>query len=102
VGATPNATPSAIQFMPHGFTQAALLFGFGTDLPTGYSQAWRPFFEAGPLQDSRAGKGEQINFGLVGSLIGTDQWLVYFSHSSASQTGSNPVTEVGMRYRWMY
>jgi len=102
LSATPSAAPSAIQFMPHGFTQAALLFGFGTDLPTGYSQAWRPFFEAGPLQDSRAGTGEQINFGLVGSLIGTDQWLVYFSHSSASQTGSNPVTEVGMRYRWMY
>jgi len=97
-----GAVPSVTQFMPHGFTQAALLFGFGTDLLTGYSQAWRPFFEAGPLQDSRAGSGEQVNFGVVGSLLGTDQLAVYFAHSSVSQTGSSPVTELGVRYRWMY
>lgn len=97
-----GAALGAVQFMPHGFTQAALLFGFGTDLQTGYSQAWRPFFEAGPLQDSRAGTGEQINLGLAGSVIGTDQLLVYFLHSSVSQTGSSPVTELGLRYRWMY
>jgi hypothetical protein len=97
-----NGPATADQFVPHSFSQAALLFGFGTDLITGYSQAWRPFFEAGPLQDSRAGFGEQVTLGIVGSLLGADQMSVYFAHSSVSQTGSTPVTELGVKYRWLY
>jgi polysaccharide biosynthesis protein PelB len=99
----PDGTPfSAQQFVPNTFTQAALLVGFGNGLMEGYSHAWRPFIEAGPLRDSRAGWGERVTAGVVGSVFGADQLGFYVTHSSASQNHSTPVTEVGVHYRWMY
>lgn len=99
----PSGLPfSAQQFVPETFTQAALLVGFGNGLMEGYSRAWRPFLEVGPLRDSRAGWGERVSAGIVGSVLGTDQLGLYVTHSSASQYLATPVTEVGVRYRWMF
>lgn len=99
----PGGSPfSAQQFVPNTFTQVALLVGFGNGIMDGYSRAWRPFIEAGPLRDSRAGWGERVTAGIVGSVLGADQLGLYVTHSSASQNHSTPVTEVGIRYRWMY
>jgi len=93
---------SASQFVPNSFTQVALLGGFGNGLLDGYSRGWRPFLEVGPLYDSRAGWGERVTAGVVGSVFGADQLGLYVTHASASQNHSTPVTEVGIRYRWIF
>jgi hypothetical protein len=59
-------------------------------------------FSAGPLRDSHAGWTEQVLLGLVGSVFGTDQALIYASYQGASSTSSTSVKEVGVRYRWLY
>ncbi|KDB07606.1 hypothetical protein LIG30_0314 [Burkholderia sp. lig30] len=93
---------SGSQFVPQSFTQVALLGGFGNGLLDGYSRGWRPFLEVGPLYDSHAGWGERVTAGVVGSVFGADQLGLYVTHASASQNHSTPVTEVGIRYRWMF
>jgi len=95
-------TPSAQLFMPETFTQAAVLIGFGNGLTDGYTRAWRPFLEGGPLRDSRAGWGGRVIAGLAGSVFGADQLFIYVSYSTASQSLSTPVTEGGIRYRWIF
>ncbi|RQR56314.1 hypothetical protein DIE18_25565 [Burkholderia sp. Bp9125] len=100
---TPNGTPlTAPLFVPRTFTQVALLAGFGNGLLDGYSRRWRPFLEVGPLYDSHAKWGERVTAGVVGSVFGGDQLGLYITHASASSNHSTPVTEVGIRYRWMY
>jgi len=43
-----------------------------------------------------------VTAGVVGSVFGADQLGLYVTHASASQNHSTPVTEVGIRYRWMF
>ena len=74
----------------------------GNGLLDGYSRRWRPFLEVGPLYDSHAKWGERVTAGVVGSVFGGDQLGLYITHASASSNHSTPVTEVGIRYRWMY
>ncbi|MFM0736208.1 tetratricopeptide repeat protein [Paraburkholderia xenovorans] len=92
----------AQSFMPQTFTQGGLLFSFGDDLPENYSKAWRPMFSAGPLRDSRAGWSGQVMAGLVGSLFGSDQVLIYGLYQGASSNHSTSVKELGARYQWLY
>jgi polysaccharide biosynthesis protein PelB len=99
----PPGTPlTAAAFMPQTFTQGALLFSFGDDLPDTYSKGWRPMFSAGPLRDSRAGWTGQVQVGLAGSLFGGDQVLLYGLYQGASATHSTSVKELGARYRLLY
>lgn len=99
----PPGTPlTAAAFMPQTFTQGALLFSFGDDLPDGYSKGWRPMFSGGPLRDSRAGWSGQAQIGLVGSLFGGDQVLLYGLYQGASSNHSTSVKELGARYRLLY
>ncbi|MGS1022791.1 tetratricopeptide repeat protein [Burkholderia glumae] len=99
----PAGTPlTAASFMPQTFTQGALLFSFGDDLPDTYSKGWRPMFSAGPVRDSRAGWTGQVEMGLAGSVFGGDQALLYGLYQGASSNSSTSVKEVGARYRWLY
>ncbi|MFM0643502.1 tetratricopeptide repeat protein [Paraburkholderia bryophila] len=99
----PAGTPfNAQAFMPQTFTQGGLLFSFGDDLPENYSKGWRPMFSAGPLRDSRAGWSGQVMAGLVGSLFGGDQVLIYGLYQGASSNHSTSVKEIGARYQWLY
>nr|WP_241022060.1 tetratricopeptide repeat protein [Burkholderia sp. Ac-20353] len=99
----PNGVPlTSPQFVPQTFTQVAVLAGFGNGLLDGYTRRWRPFLEVGPLYDSHAGWGERVTGGVAGSVLGGDQLGLYITHASASQNHSTPMTEVGIRYRWMY
>ncbi|WCM24593.1 tetratricopeptide repeat protein [Paraburkholderia bryophila] len=99
----PAGTPFDAQaFMPQTFTQGGLLFSFGDDLPENYSKGWRSMFSAGPLRDSRAGWSGQVMAGLVGSLFGGDQVLIYGLYQGASSNHSTSVKEIGARYQWLY
>jgi len=99
----PDGTPlPAAAIMPQTFTQTALLFSVGTELPNGYSHALRPYLEAGPAYDTRAQWGGMVNVGLVGSVFGRDRLTIYYQHSDMDAQGAAPVTEVGVRYSWFY
>ncbi|WP_019448879.1 tetratricopeptide repeat protein [Cupriavidus sp. BIS7] len=95
-----EATPAF--YMPQSFTQAGLLFSFGTDLVDDYTRKWRPFLEAGALYDSRAGHNFRGQAGMAGSVFGNDHMSMYVLHETASRNGGTPLTEVGLRYRWLY
>jgi hypothetical protein len=99
----PAGTPlTASQFMPQTFTQAGVLFSVGDDLDGGYTRRWRPFLAAGPVHDSNQGWVAQVRAGLAGSVFGNDQAVVYYEHAGASSGRSQPFTEYGVRYRWLY
>ncbi|MBI0329653.1 tetratricopeptide repeat protein [Burkholderia plantarii] len=99
----PPGTPvTAASFMPQTFTQGALLFSFGDDLPDTYTKGWRPMFSAGPVRDSRSGWTGQVEMGLAGSVFGGDQALLYGLYQGASSNSSTSVKEIGARYRWLY
>lgn len=93
---------TASQFMPQTFTQAGVLFSVGDDLDGGYTRRWRPFLAAGPVHDSNQGWVAQVRAGLAGSVFGNDQAVVYYEHAGASSGRSQPFTEYGVRYRWLY
>ncbi|AZG15607.1 tetratricopeptide repeat protein [Cupriavidus pauculus] len=95
-----EASPSF--YMPQSFTQAGVLFGFGTDLIDDYTRKWRPFLEAGALYDTRAGHNFRGQVGVAGSVFGNDHLSLYVSHDTAARTTGTPLTEVGLRYRWLY
>jgi hypothetical protein len=101
----PAGTPlTASQFVPQTFTQAGVLFSVGDDLDggNGYTRRWRPFLSAGPVHDSNQGWVAQVRAGLAGSVFGNDQAVVYYEHAGASSGRSQPFTEYGVRYRWLY
>lgn len=94
------ATPAF--YMPQGFTQAGVLFGFGTELIDEYTRKWRPFGEVGLLHDTRARQNFRVQAGVAGSVFGNDHLSLYVSHETAARNGGVPLTEVGLRYRWLY
>ncbi|SCV01027.1 conserved hypothetical protein [Cupriavidus necator] len=95
-----QATPAF--YMPQGFTQAGVLFGFGTELLDAYTRKWRPFGEVGLLRDTRARQNFRVQGGVAGSVFGNDHLALYISHETAARNGGRPLTELGMRYRWLY
>ncbi|CAJ0725569.1 tetratricopeptide repeat protein [Ralstonia mannitolilytica] len=97
-----GATLEADAFMPRSFTQFGLLFGFGTDYLERYTRAWRPFMDVGVLRDNREGWGTQVQLGVAGSVFGNDHLALVFSHASITRAGTSPMTEIGLRYRWLY
>ncbi|MEM5436301.1 tetratricopeptide repeat protein [Paraburkholderia diazotrophica] len=99
----PQGTPfTATSFMPQTFTQGGLLFSFGDGLPDEYSKGWRPMFIGGPLRDSRAGWSGEAELGVVGSVFGNDQLMLYGAYQGVSSNHSTSVKEVGVRYRYLY
>jgi Tfp pilus assembly protein PilF len=99
----PQGTPfTAASFMPQTFTQGGLLFSFGDGLPDDYSKGWRPMFIGGPLRDSRAGWSGEAELGVVGSVFGNDQLMLYGAYQGVSSNHSTSVKEVGVRYRYLY
>jgi hypothetical protein len=88
--------------MPQTFSQAGMLLSMGTDLPEGYSRAWRPYLEMGPVYDTHAHWGVNTRVGLVSSVTGGDRLHVYYQHQDMSAQGSSAVTEIGLRYSWFY
>jgi hypothetical protein len=39
---------------------------------------------------------------MAGSVFGNDHMSMYVLHETASRNGGTPLTEVGLRYRWLY
>ncbi len=97
-----NVPGSSDFYMPQSFTQAGILFGFGTDLVESYSRKWRPFMEIGLLHDTRAGSNFHGQIGVAGSVFGSDHLSLYIQHDTAALNAGTPLTEVGLRYRWLY
>ncbi|WP_405124720.1 tetratricopeptide repeat protein [Ralstonia pseudosolanacearum] len=97
-----GAAMSSEQFVPRSFAQYGLLFGFGTDYLERYARAWRPFLDAGMLHDNRQGWGVQLQVGAAGSVLGNDHLALYIGHASITRAGTSPMTEIGLRYRWLY
>ncbi len=89
-------------YMPQSFTQAGVLFGFGTDLVESYTRKWRPFMEVGLLHDTRSGHNLHGQIGVAGSVFGSDHLALYLQHDTAARNTGTPLTEVGLRYRWLY
>lgn len=99
----PSGTaPDVAQIMPRSFNQFGMLFGFGTDYLDRYTRAWRPFMDAGMLHDNREGWGVQAQLGMAGSVFGNDHLALYIEHQSITRAGTSPLTEIGLRYRWLY
>jgi len=97
-----GAAPDVDQIMPRSFNQFGMLFGFGTDYLDRYTRAWRPFMDAGMLHDNREGWGVQAQIGVAGSVFGNDHLALYIEHQSITRAGTSPLTEIGLRYRWLY
>jgi len=97
-----GAAPDVDQIMPRSFNQFGMLFGFGTDYLDRYTRAWRPFMDAGMLHDNREGWGVQAQLGVAGSVFGNDHLALYIEHQSITRAGTSPLTEIGLRYRWLY
>lgn len=98
-GSAPGSTGF---YMPQNFTQTGVLFGFGTDLLESYTRKWRPFMELGVLHDTRSGHNFHGQFGVAGSVFGGDHLSLYVLHDTAARNTGTPLTEVGLRYRWLY
>ncbi len=92
----------AADFMPRSFTQAGLLFGFGTEFLDQYSRAWRPFMEVGVLRDSREGWGTRVQLGVGGSVLGNDHAAIYYAREGVTRGGGAPLNEFAIRYRWLF
>ncbi|WP_428852770.1 tetratricopeptide repeat protein [Imbroritus primus] len=99
---TPDPNAVASDFMPRSFTQAGLLFSFGTEHLDEYSRGLRPFLEAGLLRDSREGWGTRVQLGVGGSVLGNDHASVYYAREGVTRGGGAPLNEFGIRYRWLY
>ncbi len=97
-----DAAPNVNQFMPGSFAQFGVLFGFGMDYLDRYTRAWRPFMDVGLLHDNREGMGTQVQLGVAGSVFGNDHLALYLEHASITRAGTSPMTEIGLRYRWLY
>ncbi|WP_296223565.1 tetratricopeptide repeat protein [Ralstonia sp. UBA689] len=97
-----GAAPDVEQIMPRSFMQFGMLFGFGTDYLDRYTRAWRPFMDVGVLHDNREGWGTQVQLGVAGSVFGNDHLALYIEHQSITRSGTAPLTEIGLRYRWLY
>jgi hypothetical protein len=89
-------------YMPQNFTQAGVVFGFGDQLLDDYTHKWRPFMELGALYDTRAGHNFRTELGIAGTVLGNDHLAMYVRHETASRNGGTPLTELGMRYRWLF
>jgi polysaccharide biosynthesis protein PelB len=96
-----NRPVTASDLMPQTYTQYGLFFGFGDDLRTRYTRAWRPFLDVGIMHDSNQGWGPGASIGLAGSVLGGDHAALFFEHQRVSRQGT-PVTQVGARYSWFY
>lgn len=96
-----NQPATAIDFMPSTYTQYGLFFGFGNDLLTRYTRAWRPYLDVGIVHDSNQGWGPGVNVGLAGTVFGGDHAALFLEHQRVSRQGT-PVTQVGVRYSWFY
>jgi hypothetical protein len=96
-----NRPVTASDLMPLTYTQYGLFFGFGDDLRTQYTRAWRPFLDAGIMHDSNQGWGPGVSVGLAGSVFGGDHAMLFFEHQRISKQGS-PETQIGARYSWFY
>ncbi len=103
-GLSRDGVATSAEIMPSDFTQKGVLFSFGTDLFTNYTHAWRPFVEAGYINDSKAGWGSTGRVGLAGSVFGNDHAALYYARErSGKSIGSGvPTTEMGVRYRWYF
>lgn len=101
VPADDDETTSSI-FVPRGFTQAGVVFSFGTELLDDYTKKFRPFAEVGLLRDTRSGQNFRARLGIAGRVFGNDHLSVYWSHETAARNLGTPLTEVGVRYRWLY
>jgi len=100
VPADDEATPGF--YMPQGFTQAGVTFGFGTELLDDYTRKWRPFAEIGLLHDTRAGQNFRAQLGVAGKVFGNDHLSMYVQHETAARNGGTPLTEAGVRYKWLF
>ena len=96
-----NRPVTASDLMPQTYAQYGLFFGFGDDLRTQYTRAWRPFLDVGIMHDSNQGWGPGASIGLAGSVFGGDHAALFFEHQRVSRQGT-PVTQIGARYSWFY
>jgi hypothetical protein len=98
----PDVAPTAREFLPDDFSQYGVMVGLGTNEPSVYSHAWRPFVDVGYVHDSNEGWGPQINLGLHGPLLGNDSLRIFFVRETASSGSSQRVTQIGLSYQLFY
>lgn len=99
---SPDGVATVAEVLPASFTQAGLVFSFGTDLQETYTHAWRPFMEIGLLRDTREGWTRTGRLGLAGSVWGNDHAMLYYAHDRSAGNGGAAVSEFSLRYRWYY
>ncbi|WP_296510588.1 tetratricopeptide repeat protein [Rhodoferax sp.] len=91
-------------FLPESSTSWGLCMGMGENLggqslQNGFSRGWRPFGEMCVRNDSQAGDGYTSQFGVAGSLLGSDLMRIELQHSSGLANSSSPSKTLTVRYR---
>jgi hypothetical protein len=85
-------------FVPQGYTEGGITFGFGQEYKEGYTHAWRPFAEAGLLYSHPFGLGQLAEAGIAGSVFGRDHLALFAEYGTNQQQASQEIYTIGIRY----
>ncbi|WP_058480664.1 tetratricopeptide repeat protein [Legionella waltersii] len=94
--------PTSAYYMPVGYTEAAITFGFGQKFREEYTQAWRAFAEAGVSISDAFGLGKILSAGYGGSVFGRDKLLFYGDYADNTRQAGQIIFQVGMRYDYYF
>lgn len=86
------------QILPQNYQAYGINFGFGDELRTTYTQAWRPFMDVGLGHNSVVGSTYTWLVGLAGSVVGNDHLSIYLGATKGGTTGDARNMEAGIRY----
>lgn len=86
------------QILPQNYQAYGIDFGFGDELRTTYTQAWRPFMDVGLGHNSVVGSTYTWLVGLAGSAVGNDHLSIYLGATKGGTTGDARNMEAGIRY----
>lgn len=99
-----GAVDPAAYFLPESSTTLGGCLSMGENLggqnlQRVYSKAWRPFMDVCLNHNTLSGSGVNSVFGVAGSVLGDDHWLMQLQNSDGSQTGSAASNALMLRYR---
>jgi predicted Zn-dependent protease len=97
-----GAIPGAGFFLPQDFGVAGVYAGFGQFFRDNYTQAWRPFAEAGLTHNTVSGDGYLMSFGVAGSVAGHDHLAFHYYQAKGGGGSGDLLREIGFTYRYFF
>ncbi len=95
-----GTVPDASFFIPRSYSMHGIGLSTGAALPDSYQRAWRPFADVALTRHSVQGSGASLGFGLVGSVLGSDQLMLrgnLVRGGAAGSSGGN-AGSLGVQY----